>query len=140
MEEEFEEEEIRPLEPTEAEVEAILNDDSEDEPTGTLKRKVSYDSCGFITDLLIQQGLLPKDIGRITPGNIGYCGYFVKIPWKFIKKGDILCKNEEHMVLYEGDNMIIHASNELPYPHGGVLEEELNFVGEAYRIKRYGVE
>lgn len=140
MEEGLEEEILDPIEPTEEEVDQILNSNDDEENDTFTDEALNFDSSGFINYILKQQGLIPENAPRITPSTIGFCGYFMEIPWKHKKRGDILCKNEEHMVLYEGDNMIIHASNRLPYPRGGVKEEELNFVGRAYRIKRYGVE
>ena len=137
---EEDEEILEPLEPTEEEVNRILELEDEEEEEIVLEEKLVFDSSGFINYILKEQCLIPENAPRITPATINICGYFIEIPWKHKKRGDILVKDTKHMVLYKGDNLIIHATDELPYPDGGVIEEELNFVGKAYRIKRYGVE
>jgi hypothetical protein len=101
-----------------------------------------FDCSGFITYLMKEQGLMPKNSSRLTVSTIPNSGYFIEIPWDSRKPGDVLCNSAmTHVVLYEGDNKIIHASNSAPYPKGGVKEGSLYFnSGKAYRIKGYGVE
>ncbi len=99
-----------------------------------------FDCSGFIDYLLRQIGIMPPNAPRITVSTIPTCGYFEPIPWKDIKPGDILCKNDmSHVAIYKGNNQIIHAASSAPYPYGGVKNDTLNFTGKAYRIKGYGV-
>ena len=103
--------------------------------------KQCFDCSGFITYILKQQGIMPQGAARLTISNIPNCGYFYEVPWSNIKAGDVLVNSDmTHVVLYEGNNTVIHASNSAPYPRGGVKENALNFTGKAYRIKGYGVE
>lgn len=103
--------------------------------------KLCFDCSGFIVYLMKEKGLMPKTASRFMISAMGTCGYFYEVPWKSIKAGDVLATSDfSHVVLYEGDNKIIHASNSAPYPKGGVKESNLYFTGKAYRIKGYGVE
>lgn len=100
-----------------------------------------FDCSGFVTYLMKELGLMPQGAARLVVSTIPTCGYFNSIPWNSIKRGDILCNNDlSHVVIYEGDNKIVHASNSAPYPKGGVKESSLYFTGKAYRIKGFGVE
>lgn len=104
------------------------------------KKGLCFDCSGFIFYLMKQTGLIPQNAPRFTVATIPNSGYFDPIPWKNIKRGDILCKNDmSHVVIYKGNNQIIHASSSAPYPYGGVKNDTLNFTGKAYRIKGYGV-
>ena len=100
-----------------------------------------FDCSGFVTYLMKELGLMPKNANRLCVADIPHSAYFNKISWDSKQPGDILCNSSlSHVVIYEGNNQIIHASNSSPYPKGGVKESELYFTGSAYRIKGYGVE
>lgn len=100
-----------------------------------------FDCSGFVTYLMKELGLMPQNAARLTVATIPGSGYFNEIPWDSKQPGDILCNSAlSHVVIYEGDNQIIHAANKAPYPKGGVKESELYFTGRAFRIKGYGVE
>lgn len=100
-----------------------------------------FDCSGFITYLMKEKGLMPKGASRLVVSSIPASGYFYEVPWNSKQPGDVLCNSSmTHVVLYEGNNQIIHASNSAPYPKGGVKESSLYFTGKAYRIKGYGVE
>jgi hypothetical protein len=104
------------------------------------KKGLCFDCSGFITYLMKQLGIMPQNASRLTIATIPTCGYFDPVPWNKIQRGDILCKNDmSHVVIYKGNNQIIHASNSAPYPYGGVKNDTLKFTGKAYRIKGYGV-
>lgn len=98
-----------------------------------------FDCSGFVTYLMKDMGLMPKSAPRLIVATIPTSGYFVKIPWDKKQRGDILCNGTHHVVIYEGNNQIIHASNSAPYPKGGVKESTLYFTGTAWRIKGFGV-
>lgn len=103
--------------------------------------KKCFDCSGFITYIMKEQGLMPQNAPRLVTSTIPTCGYFYEVPWKNMKPGDVLVNSDmTHVVLYEGNNQVIHASNSAPYPKGGVKESSLYFTGKAYRIKGYGVE
>lgn len=100
-----------------------------------------FDCSGFVTYLMKEMGLMPQNANRLTVATIPNSGYFNEIPWDSKQPGDILCTSSlTHVVIYEGNNQIIHAANKSPYPKGGVKESELYFTGRAFRIKGYGVE
>lgn len=100
-----------------------------------------FDCSGFVTYLMKEMGLMPQNVGRLTVATIPGSGYFNEIPWDSKQPGDILCNSSlSHVVIYEGNNQIVHASNSSPYPKGGVKESTLTFKGRAFRIKGYGVE
>jgi cell wall-associated NlpC family hydrolase len=87
-----------------------------------------FDCSGFVTYLLKEIGVMPASEGRFTvktmPGN----DLFETIPWDQMKRGDILCNSAlTHVVIYEGDNKIVHAANKKPYPDGGVKDGTLYF-------------
>ena len=56
-----------------------------------------------------------------------------------MKRGDILCNSDlSHVVIYEGNNKIIHASNSSPYPKGGVKESPQYLTsGTCLRVKAF---
>lgn len=100
-----------------------------------------FDCSGFVTYLLKTLGIMPSNVGRLTVSTIPNSGYFYEVSWDNKQAGDVLINNNStHVVIYEGDNQIIHASNSKPYPQGGVKEQSLYFTGKAYRIKGLGVE
>jgi len=106
------------------------------------EKGLCFDCSGFVTYLMKKMGLMPQNAGRLTVASIPGSGYFYEIPWESKQAGDILCKfksSGNHVVIYEGNNRIIHASNKKPYPAGGVKEDDLYFTGRAFRIKGYGV-
>lgn len=109
--------------------------------------KRTFDCSGFVTFLLKSIGIMPQSAGRLTVASIPNSGYFTSIKWSSMKRGDILCKftsKGNHVVIYEGNNRIIHAANKKPYPAGGVKESNLYFDetdgGKAFRIIGLGVE
>ena len=105
------------------------------------KNGLCFDCSGFVTYLMKQMGLMPQGVSRFTVATIPTSGYFTEIPWNSRQPGDILCnKDLSHCAIYEGNNIIVHASNKAPYPKGGVKESSLYFTGKAFRIKGYGVE
>lgn len=105
------------------------------------KKGKCFDCSGFVTYLMKEMGLMPKNAPRLTVSTIPGSGYFNEIPWKNKQPGDILCNSSlSHVVIYEGNNRIIHAANSAPYPKGGVKESNLYFTGRAFRIKGFGVE
>jgi hypothetical protein len=105
------------------------------------KKGKCFDCSGFVTYLMKEMGLMPKNAPRFTVSTIPGSGYFNEIPWKNKQPGDILCNSSlSHVVIYEGNNRIIHAANSAPYPKGGVKESNLYFTGRAFRIKGFGVE
>ena len=100
-----------------------------------------FDCSGFVTYLMKEMGLMPQSAPRFTVSTIPRSGYFNEIPWDSKQPGDILCNSSlSHVVIYEGNNQIIHAANKAPYPKGGVKESSLYFTGRAFRIKGFGVE
>lgn len=100
----------------------------------------TFDCSGLVYWCMKERGIIPKSAGRFTTGTIPTCGYFINIPWKNRKRGDVLIPNGGgHVVIYEGNGKVVHASNRAPYPKGGVKESNEYFTGKAYRIKGYGV-
>ena len=89
-----------------------------------------FDCSGFVTYLLKEIGVMPSSQGRFTVSTMPGDDLFAEVPWSQMKRGDILCNADlSHVVIYEGDNQIIHASNSSPYPKGGVKEGSLYFTG-----------
>lgn len=89
-----------------------------------------FDCSGFVTYLLKEIGVMPASQGRFTVRTMPGSSLFTEIPWSQMQKGDLLCNaGLTHVVIYEGDNQIIHASNSSPYPKGGVKEDSLYFTG-----------
>ena len=101
-----------------------------------------FDCSGFITYLMKETGLMPQNGPRLVVNTIPTCGYFYEVPWASRQRGDVLCPRDmSHVVVYEGNEKIVHASNSARYPQGGVKESNLYFKdGRAFRIKGYGVE
>lgn len=105
------------------------------------KNGICFDCSGLVDYLMKTLGLMPKNAARLVVSTIPTCGYFYEVPWDSRKAGDILTKSDlSHVVIYEGNDMIVHASNSAPYPKGGVKEGKLYFKGRCFRIKGYGVE
>lgn len=89
-----------------------------------------FDCSGFVTYLLKEIGVMPSSKGRFVVSTMPGDTLFTEVPWSQMKRGDILCNADlSHVVIYEGDNQIIHASNSAPYPKGGVKEGNLYFTG-----------
>ena len=101
-----------------------------------------FDCSGFITYLMKAKGLMPQGASRLTVSTIPNSGYFYEVPWNSRQPGDVITNSAmTHVVLYEGNDQIIHASNSAPYPKGGVKEGSLYFPsGRVFRMKGYGVE
>ena len=98
-----------------------------------------FDCSGFITYLLKEMGIMPTTKNRFTVSTMPGDSLFEEVPWNQMQRGDILCNSAlSHVVIYEGDNSIIHASNSAPYPQGGVKEEGLYFTGgTCLRVKAF---
>lgn len=89
-----------------------------------------FDCSGFVTYLLKEIGVMPMNKFRFVVSSMPGDSLFEEIPWSKMQRGDILCNYElSHVVIYEGNNTIIHASNSAPYPKGGVKEGNLYFTG-----------
>ena len=89
-----------------------------------------FDCSGFVTYLLKEIGVMPSSKSRFVVSTMPGDDLFTEVPWSQMKRGDILCNADlSHVVIYEGDNQIIHASNSAPYPKGGVKEGSLYFTG-----------
>jgi cell wall-associated NlpC family hydrolase len=99
-----------------------------------------FDCSGFVTYLLKEIGVMPTSKSRFTVATMPGDDLFTEIPWSQMQRGDILCNSElTHVVIYEGDNQIIHAANSSPYPKGGVKEGTLYFTGgRCLRPKQFG--
>ena len=98
-----------------------------------------FDCSGFVTYLLKEIGVMPASQGRFKVSTMPGSSLFEKVAWSDMKRGDILCNSDlSHVVIYEGNNQIIHASNEAPYPKGGVKENSLDFNnGTCLRVKAF---
>ena len=98
-----------------------------------------FDCSGFVTYLLKEMGIMPASQGRFTVATMPGSKLFEKVAWSDRKRGDILCNSKlSHVVIYEGDNKIVHASNSKPYPRGGVKESNLYFGGgTCLRVKAF---
>ena len=98
-----------------------------------------FDCSGFITYLLKEMGIMPASQSRFTVRTMVNSNLFEKVAWSNMKRGDILCNSDlSHVVIYEGNNQIIHASNSAPYPKGGVKENSLYFnSGTCLRVKAF---
>jgi len=90
--------------------------------------KPTFDCSGYITYLLRKIGVLPSSHGRFTVASMVDDDLFEKVDFSERKRGDILCKSDKsHTVIYIGSNQVIHASNDAPYPEGGVKISNLYF-------------
>ena len=98
-----------------------------------------FDCSGFVTYLLKEIGIMPASQGRFVVSTMPSSDLFEKVAWSDMKRGDILCNSDlSHVVIYEGDNKIVHASNSSPYPKGGVKESNLYFnSGTCLRVKAF---
>ena len=98
-----------------------------------------FDCSGFVTYLLKEMGIMPASQSRFTVSTMPGSSLFEKVAWSDMKRGDILCNSDlSHVVIYEGDNKIVHASNSSPYPKGGVKESNLYFSGgTCLRVKSF---
>lgn len=116
--------------------------------TQNMSRKglnLKFDCSGFITYLLKSMGIMAQKDNRLTVSSIRSNKIlFTKIDWSLKQKGDLLVRYDEnsaeknaHVVIYLGNNEIIHASNSKPYPQGGVKISEVYFKDECYRINAF---
>ena len=98
-----------------------------------------FDCSGFVTYLLKELGVMPASQDRFTVSTMPGDDLFEEVAWNDMKPGDILCTSDlSHVVIYEGNNTIIHASNSAPYPEGGVKESSLYFKdGICLRVKAF---
>ncbi len=94
-----------------------------------------FDCSGFVTYLLKKIGVMPTSWSRLTVATIPSCSLFTEVSWDEMQRGDIVCNSEmTHVVIYEGDNQIVHAANSSPYPDGGVKKSNLYFTsGRCFR-------
>lgn len=82
-----------------------------------------FDCSGFVTYLLKKIGVMPSDKGRFSVSSMPGDDLFIEVSESEIQKGDIICNKElDHVIIYEGNDTVIHASNSSPYPKGGVKE------------------
>lgn len=95
-----------------------------------------FDCSGFITYLFKAIGVIPIDGKRLTTSTIPTSDLFEEVPWDQMQRGDILW-TKGHVVIYEGNNTIIHASTPEPPPKGGVKEDSLYFTGRCFRPKKF---
>lgn len=98
-----------------------------------------FDCSGFVTYLLKEIGVMPASQARFTVSTMPGSSLFEKVAWNDMKRGDILCNSDlSHVVIYEGNNQVIHAANKSPYPKGGVKESNLYFSGgTCLRVKAF---
>lgn len=98
-----------------------------------------FDCSGFVTYLLKEMGIMPASQDRFTVSTMPGSDLFEKVAWSDMKRGDILCNSDlSHVVIYEGDNQVVHASNSSPYPKGGVKESNQYFTsGTCLRVKAF---
>lgn len=99
-----------------------------------------FDCSGLVFYCLKEIGALPKNPTRFAVASIPNTGYFEEVSWEEMQRGDCICKmnGTQHVVIYMGDNQIVHASNSAPYPKGGVKISNLYFdkVKDAVRCFR----
>lgn len=98
-----------------------------------------FDCSGFVTYLLKEIGVMPANKGRFVVSTMPGDDLFTEVPWGEMQRGDILCNSDlTHVVIYEGDNTVIHAANKAPYPQGGVKESNQYFkTGRCLRPKAF---
>lgn len=98
-----------------------------------------FDCSGFVTFLLKEMGIMPASQDRFTVSTMPGSDLFEKVAWSDMKRGDILCNSDlSHVVIYEGDNQVVHAANKSPYPKGGVKESTQYFTsGTCLRVKAF---
>jgi LPXTG-motif cell wall-anchored protein len=98
-----------------------------------------FDCSGLVTYALKEIGVMPTSQNRLTVNTIPGHELFTEIPWGQMQRGDILCDTElTHVVIYQGNNTIVHAANDQPYPQGGVKESNLYFKnGRCFRAKAF---
>lgn len=98
-----------------------------------------FDCSGLITYALKEIGVMPANQGRLTVKTIPGHELFTEVPWSQMQRGDIICNAElDHVVIYQGNNTIVHASTDKPYPIGGVKEGNLYFKnGRCFRAKAF---
>lgn len=98
-----------------------------------------FDCSGLVTYVLKEIGVMPTNQGRLTVNTIPGHKLFTEVPWSQMQRGDILCNAElTHVVIYQGNNTIVHAANKEPYPKGGVKESKLYFKnGRCFRAKAF---
>lgn len=103
---------------------------------------LTFDCAGLVQYCLKAVGAEPADD---QPWNVPILcmrvDLFTEVPWDQMKRGDIITTgNQSHAVIYQGNNKIIHASNEAPFPEGGVKEDDLYFTdGKVWRPKAFSV-
>lgn len=99
----------------------------------------TFDCSGFITHLLKQIGVMPMSEGRLTVASITSNPMFEEVPVNQKRRGDLLLTMtpRPHVVIYEGGNNIIHASNSAPYPQGGVKQGTVYFTDRCFRVKAF---
>lgn len=95
----------------------------------------AFDCSGFVTYLLKSLGIMPASQSRFTVRTMPGSSLFEKVSWDEMKRGDILCNSDlSHVVIYEGNNQIVHAST----PKTGVKESNLYFhTGTCLRVKAF---
>ena len=103
------------------------------------EKGLCFDCSGFVTYLLKEIGVMPVSKNRFVVSTIPKDDLFTEMSWSEMQRGDILCNADlSHVVIYEGDNQVIHASNSNPYPKGGVKESSLYFTGgRCFRPKAF---
>ena len=99
-----------------------------------------FDCSGFVTYLLKAVGVMPSSQSRFTVRTIPNSDLFEEVQLSTKKRGDIICNTSlSHVVIYLGDNEIVHASNSSPYPKGGVKTDNYYFGSNArcFRVKAF---
>jgi len=101
---------------------------------------LTFDCTGLVQYCLKAVGAQPADD---PPWNVptlcSRSDLFDEVPWDQMQRGDcITTGNQDHVVIYEGNNTIVHASTEAPFPDGGVKESNLYFSGgQVWRAKAF---
>lgn len=93
-----------------------------------------FDCSGLVTYVLKQIGVMPIDMNRLTVNTIPKSTLFEEVPWSEMQAGDVICNYDlTHVVIFAGNNSIIHAAGSDPYPRGGVKEQPLFTNGRYFR-------
>ncbi len=101
---------------------------------------LTFDCAGLVQYCLKAVGAEPADD---APWNVPILcmrvDLFDEVPWESMQRGDIITtSSQSHVVIYRGDGTIVHASNEAPYPEGGVKDDSLYFTdGKVWRPKAF---
>ncbi|NLY20897.1 MAG: C40 family peptidase [Tissierellia bacterium] len=99
-------------------------------PYATLDSFPSYDCSGLVTTSM-HVANLNTDVVRVITWSLPHQKGFVEIPMKELRRGDILNKDDDHIMIYLGDNKVVES-----VPGAGVRVANARRDGyKAFRIK-----